>query len=570
MKIIAKRLRCSPLLLAFALACGSRSGLLGGGEELAASGGRAGAGAGGRPLGGGSGDYFGGSPSGGSLGQGGIAASGGAGAGTGGGGTGAGAGTGAGGDAANGGASGASAASGGAGAGASASGGQAGQGGALGEAGQGGAEALESPIWAKRFGDDLDQYAYAIAVDGAGESAITGRMWGTTDFGQGPLTDPENGNVFVVKFAADGDSEWSKGYGDAGSQIGTGVTLDGTGAVAVSGWFSGNIDFGEGNLASQGGADVFVAKLDVDQNLVFGKAFGASDNQTALGIAATESDDLVIAGEFRNQVDLGGGTLTSAGSNDVLVGRFHDDGGYDWAAGYGNSLAQRARSVATTVDDEAIFVGEFQGKLDFGCGAVTSAGSRDVFLTRFDADGACVSTFQFGDATDQMAYAVAWREWTYARTAIAGSFTGTLDFSGGVTITGDDEYDAYVAVLRDNGSAIWAKRIGGPGAQRALSVAFDFNSDVIVAGAYAGSIDDGTLPPSAGGDDVFVIKYDRFGNLVWAKRFGDEADQVGYAVGADDENNVFVAGAFQSTIPLATGTLTSAGLNDVFVMKLAP
>ncbi|MGH8564957.1 MAG: SBBP repeat-containing protein, partial [Gammaproteobacteria bacterium] len=81
-----------------------------------------------------------------------------------------------------------------------------------------------------------------------------------------------------------------------------------------------------------------------------------------------------------------------------------------------------------------------------------------------------------------------------------------------------------------------------------------------------------TMLTSAGGNDVFVAKYDSLGDLVWAKRAGGTARDEGFGIAVDSSGNSYVTGQFNGTAIFGPGeatetTLTSAGFQDVFVAK---
>ena len=79
----------------------------------------------------------------------------------------------------------------------------------------------------------------------------------------------------------------------------------------------------------------------------------------------------------------GAPVLTSAGSTDIVFAKLDSLGGYVWAKLVGDAAAQTGAGVATSVTF-VLGAGNYQGKVDFGGGAITSVGSTDVFLVRMD------------------------------------------------------------------------------------------------------------------------------------------------------------------------------------------
>jgi hypothetical protein len=78
---------------------------------------------------------------------------------------------------------------------------------------------------------------------------------------------------------------------------------------------------------------------------------------------------------------------------------------------------------------------------------------------------------------------------------------------------------------------------------------------------------------NAGNNDVFVVKYNSAGTLLWSSRLGGVGDDQSYAIITDSSGNIFVCGGFPSSLTVynADGsvftTLTPVGTMDVFIVK---
>lgn len=77
---------------------------------------------------------------------------------------------------------------------------------------------------------------------------------------------------------------------------------------------------------------------------------------------------------------------------------------------------------------------------------------------------------------------------------------------------------------------------------------------------------------SNGAVDIFVLKLDASGGLVWARSFGSEEFELGASVQSDALGNVYVTGNFSNAMDVDPGAgsfiLNSNGLTDVYVVKL--
>jgi hypothetical protein len=101
------------------------------------------------------------------------------------------------------------------------------------------------------------------------------------------------------------------------------------------------------------------------------------------------------------------------------------------------------------------------------------------------------------------------------------------------------------------GNVQWAKTYGEAGYDEALSVRQTSDGGYIVA-SWTNSF-------GAGGGDVFLIKTNASGNLQWAKTYGGVNDDIAYSVQQTSDGGYIVAGATYSF---------GAGSNDVFLVKI--
>lgn len=181
-------------------------------------------------------------------------------------------------------------------------------------------DATGTHLWSKRFGDIGEDRAYSIAVNDAGSAVLAGSFNGSVNFGGGPLTSAGAGDIFVAKFDGAGNHLWSQRFGDAGNNAGFdySIAVDGVGNVALTGWLYGTVDFGGGPLTSAGNYDIFVAKFDANGTHLWSQRFGDALDQQTYGLGVRD-ENVLLTGRFSLAVDFGGGPLTSAGDYDIFV-----------------------------------------------------------------------------------------------------------------------------------------------------------------------------------------------------------------------------------------------------------
>lgn len=318
-----------------------------------------------------------------------------------------------------------------------------------------------TPLWSKSFGNGGDQFGTSIDVAANGDVFLCGYMKGTMSFGSTTLT--TNGNSYSDLFVArldvsTGDPKWAKNFGDDGSQAAWHLAATPDGNVVVTGSTYGDINFGGGNIGYGGfnKADIFLAKLDGnDGGQMWAKHFGDGSDQAGYGVDADASGNIVLTGILQGSTDFGGPIPLSAGlgkPEDIFVARFGEDGSYKWANSFGDNYSQTAYGVAVDGAGNAIITGKFNGTLAFGSTMLMNmggpAGSPDVFVAKLRAsDGTIGWARSFGDTDDQVGWAVTT---DFAGNVIlGGAYKGTIDFGppAALTFTSTNNYDAFWAKL---------------------------------------------------------------------------------------------------------------------------
>jgi hypothetical protein len=103
--------------------------------------------------------------------------------------------------------------------------------------------------------------------------------------------------------------------------VALGVAVDSLGEIAIAGYMQGSVDLGTGSLASAGGSDIFVAKYTAGGVPLWSRRVGASQDDRAQGIAVDGSGNVYVIGTFQGTVDFGGGAVSSTATyvNSFLV-----------------------------------------------------------------------------------------------------------------------------------------------------------------------------------------------------------------------------------------------------------
>ena len=374
--------------------------------------------------------------------------------------------------------------------------------------------------------------------------------------------------------AVSGQALWKARFGDAEDQTAKHVAVDALGNVVLAGSFQGTLDIGGGKTvgpAPAPGPGMFVARLEPGgAPLWIQERSAAAMPRVAEGVAVDSAGNVTVVGHF----------VDTAASPDPagFVLQLDPAGGERWVQELSGTSAAAVLGVAVGPLDAVFAIGRYRGDITLANKLYSSVGGADdVLIVEYDADGNPVWSQSFGGASDDVPRAVAVNG--AGEAFVTGEYRGA---PAGLPDAQDKMIPGFSAVFvmktGEDGSVKWKKGFPGEsftaGNARGTSVALDAEGAVWVTGAMHGdaSFVSGGLP-WAGGADVFLARLDgALGEVLWARSFGDAADQAGTGVAVAEDGGIFVAGTFSGSIdfdPDTTGDeLTAQSGQDMFVVKL--
>ena len=297
-----------------------------------------------------------------------------------------------------------------------------------------------------------------------------------------------------------------------------------------------------GNLGgtNAGSQDAFVSKFDAAGNLQWTRQLGTSSNDDSRGVSADGLGNVYISGGTTGS--LGG---TNAGSGDAYVSKYDAAGNLQWTRQLGTSSPEQSIGVSADGLGNVYTSGRTEGSL-----GGTNAGSRDAFVSKYDAAGNLQWTRQLGTSLVDESFGVSADG--LGNVYISGSTQGSL----GGTNAGD--YDAFVSKFDAAGNLQWTRQLGTSSNDECFGVSADGLGNIYISGCTYGSLG-GT---NAGGQDAFVSKFDAAGNLQWSRQLGTSLADLSLAVSADSLGNVYISGYTDGSLGGA-----NAGPFDAFVSK---
>jgi hypothetical protein len=319
-------------------------------------------------------------------------------------------------------------------------------------------------------------------------------------------------------------------------------------------------------------ADTWATRIEMGTGLstvaFHGELGRGTIQETFNELALDSSDQVVMGGLSDDDVNLGGGTLSISRGRGYLA-KYSSTGAHLWSERIGadvNAVATDSSgnvAVAATVGTASSGV-IYDGPSSAGSITVPrTTGASEVVLAKLNASGTRQWAVTFGGDADPAAGVLGDDEASRALTAdpagnwiVAGSFDGTGDF--GASLTAVDSFDVFVTKVSASGSAQWAVRLGGTGADHPTAVTTDAAGNILVSTSEANDTASG------------LYKLGADGAVVWSKLFTTDPVTSGSAMFHkaifDASGNVYVAGTVGGQFDFGGG-LVDSGAGGLFLAK---
>lgn len=293
---------------------------------------------------------------------------------------------------------------------------------------------------------------------------------------------------------------------------------------------------------------------------------GGSDWDQGNVVTVDGSQNTYVSGSFRGTANFGSNSLTSAGSDDIFIAKYNSTCDLIWLKQSGGLGSEVSRSIVVDNSGNIYMTGHFSGTANFGTISLTQVGGTDGFVTKFDASGNVVWAKQFSSGLYDSGSSV--RLDGTGNPYVTGTFSLTALF-GTVSLTSAGGTDIFVAKYNPTtGDITWAKRFGGLDDQEGNSLTIDSSGDAFVGGGFFGVSNFGTTTfTSAGGLDAFLIKLDSSGDIVWAKQISGSGWENVLSLTIDANGSCYAGGYFSNTTSFGSSTLSATVGEDVFVAK---
>ncbi len=278
-------------------------------------------------------------------------------------------------------------------------------------------------------------------------------------------------------------SGWGWAYGGTSSDIGRSVVQTSDGGYAIAGY---TVSFGAGLN------DVYLIKTDSGGNVLWSRTYGGTDNDMCFSLVQTNDGGYTMAGTTES---------FGAGLTDVYLVRTDRNGNMLWSRTYGGTGIDLGYTLVQTRDGSYVIAGYTNS---------SGAGGNDVYLVKTDANGNMLWNQTYGGTASDIGRSVV--QTVDGGYAVAG-YTNSFGVGG---------TDVYLIRASSSGDMLWSRTYGGTGNDLGHSVVETNDQGFAIAGH--------TNSYGAGSNDVYLVRTDSNGAMLWSKTYGGTGDDIGFSL----------------------------------------
>jgi hypothetical protein len=378
--------------------------------------------------------------------------------------------------------------------------------------------------------------------------------------------------VLSVQLTYSQNFQWAKGYGGNMPDNSTSIYIDENNNIYFTGGFrSIPAYFDTFSISASGYGDLYLAKTDPIGNIIWVSKAGSND---AGGVEVGKvvqgcGNNVVIGGQFFSTSTFDTLSVTSNGSSDGFLAKYNDTGRCLWVKKIGGGGDDYVINACSNVDQDILVCGSFSSSVAHFDTIDLTGGSSDhnrVFLTKYDTNGNCIWAKQ-SSGGNAKPYKIAIND---SNIYMTGFFDDSLTINGItlMTDTNPDE-DIFVAKFDINGNLKWLKQAGGMGTDDAFSLCIDDTGNCFITGSFNDTATFGThkVITTATLSDMFVAKYDTSGNCIWVRQINSSYAAVGKNIIPDGNNGVYVTGSLIGTASFGSYFVDGLSASNMFIAR---
>jgi hypothetical protein len=385
--------------------------------------------------------------------------------------------------------------------------------------------------WLTEIKGDSYEEIQGTCVSKGGNIYVTGYLDASNIHSFGNLTVPDMSSLtyfygyFTAKCNASGNFEWVRAGGGGTYNEGKSITCDSNDNIYTTGYCTGNPIFSDTSLGfPSNGERTLLIKYDTNGKLKWIRRFGSENSNIGYGKILRYSDgylyDLVYVRDI-GQTNIFSQTIQLRYVNNNYLAKFDTAGNFIHAKLLLENTGDQVVSDVLVKDGNIYTAGYFNRDIiiDSATYQLPFNGYQS-FITKQDTSGNLIWSKKFS-SSNSVNYIYSLATDDQHNILVTGVYYDTLNVDGTVLINPISSFcNSFLCKLNSDGHLLWIKDIRGPGNVYSVSVVNNINN-IYLGGYFIGYLNTGSLNLSnLVGYSLFLIGYDKSGNLIDGKSYG--------------------------------------------------
>jgi hypothetical protein len=374
-------------------------------------------------------------------------------------------------------------------------------------------------------------------------------------------------DIFIARYNSYGDSIWMRQLKSDNYCHIKSIVIGSSGQSFISG-YQYNADSRDSISSTKKNlTKLFIDKLDENGEKSEFTIIEGNFNTMPIRVVERNNLGILVGGSFSTLI-YNDSTYKSEGKTDIFLWAFDQKGKP------GNLLLLRGYGKNTLndikIDQEGnvYLTGAFERELKIHDQVFKSNGRSDSYLAKLNPELKVQYLKQHGGIyTD---YGKSLEVDSLNNVIVTGSFSGQLVTESHDTLVSKGKLDVFIMKYNPNGELLWTRNFGGLANEYVSSCILNTHDDVYVNGSFRGEIEEGDFKIKSAGfsSDAFVAKYTGEGQFRFIEAIGDTNTDFAGRMLIDSLNYIYLTGNYNQNMKVLNDTTEKGAQEDFYLTKL--
>jgi len=321
---------------------------------------------------------------------------------------------------------------------------------------------------------------------------------------------------------------------------------------------------GDSLQGNETGTSFLALKDSLDQWLWAQVIEGNGHNQ--ISNALQRDNGWIVTGVFSDSIMIGDVALINMEHTGIFVADINTEGDFTWASGYPVAPVGGQIFISRAPNNKFYLATGFNGEFEYNDSIYSSGFVNHLLFARFSENGTIEKVFQFQSKNDlELTFL---QESVNGGVIMGGNFSDTI-FHKRRFIANEGISDFFLVALDENFQVQMIKNSKGMGMKK-LSGCIAHKEGFLFYGSYQGEfLMDSVEFLGEGYQNLFLMKMNRRGNIVWQQIIGGNSHKTFQAFAKGSQHEIYAMMNFRGELPLLDTVFeTQTGAYRTVLMKI--